>query len=497
MIVKRIKVHLHILLAIYTMDVHSSNLLPLEKVMEESIFNTARVRQSLLSLEKSQLEHRIYKKSLLPSLSLEMTPVAFRHSMRLMQSYYTGEYNNIEEYSNAANGKLVFSQYVKATGGTLLLGSGLSVLQEFSSKVSNFSSEPFYVKYTQELFGGRKKQRLQDKIASLKRKAALMQCCESVSIEQQRLLGLYMNAVISGSDRDFYLQVVRTDSILVSHALKRKALGKLTDYECQELELQELNDRASLARSSLETRSLVRQLEEELCACEIEVMAPDSHVLPPSILTEEAIELVRKNSCVASTYALEKTNQSLELHEVRQRNRFNASLGLMYGLNQYGKRLSASYSHPNQQQSISMTLSIPVFQFGIGNDRIRLAESELKRVILEHETAIEDNCRQVMKLVTEYNSSVRNVALDHQKFLVASSFCDKAITLFKTGKCTVTEVSRSHQMLLQARRDLFHSISEQFACYYRIRHLTMYDFMARKSLVDILSEKLNNETRKT
>ena len=96
MIVKRIKVHFLILLAICTMDVHSSNLLSLEKVMEVSIFNTARVRQSLLSLENSQLEHRIYKKSLLPSLSFEIAPVAFRHSMRLMQSYYTGEYNNIE-----------------------------------------------------------------------------------------------------------------------------------------------------------------------------------------------------------------------------------------------------------------------------------------------------------------------------------------------------------------------------------------------------------------
>lgn len=497
MIVKRIKVPLCVLLAIHAMNIYSRNPLTLEKVLEECVFKTARVRQSLLSLEKSQLEHRIYKKGLLPSLSLEMTPVSFRHSMRLMQSYYSGEYNNIEEFSNTASGKLMLSQYVKATGGTLSLGSGLGILQEFSSKVSNFSSEPLYIKYTQELLGGRKRHRLQNKVADLKQKVAIMQCCESVSTEQQRILGLYMDAYFCGRDRDFYLQTVKMDSILVIHAMKSKSFGKMTDYECQELVLQELDDRASMARISHDAHCRIRQLEEELRISEMEVMEPDTHALPSFILANEAIGLVRSNSRSASAYALEKTCQSLELHEARLKNHFNASLDLMYGLNQYGKKLSTSYSHPNQQQSVSMTLSIPVFQFGMGNDRVRLAEKELESVTLEQEMAMEENCRQIRELVTEYNDCVRDVALAHQKSLVAASLCDKATALFEAGKSTVAEVSRSQQRQMRVRRDLSNFIRKQFVCYYKIRHLTMYDFVSRKSLFDILTEKFNNGTRKT
>ena len=121
---------------------YAGHVVSLQEAIEVHVYNTMYVREKRLAYENSLLEYDNFKKSLLPSVSFNLTPVSFNHSMRLLQNYTNGEYSNVEEYSNTSSGNLSISQKIAATGGIISIGSSLNYLREFTSDNNSFC-QPF------------------------------------------------------------------------------------------------------------------------------------------------------------------------------------------------------------------------------------------------------------------------------------------------------------------------------------------------------------------
>lgn len=480
------KIFVITLFLVYAERLYSRDALTLDKAVYESVYRTRTVKMGRLAYKKALLEHGIYKKEQLPSLSFNLSPMSFTHFQRLLQGYDTGGYHNVEEYTNTTSGELVLSQKIKATGGTLSIGSGLSFLHEFSSKVDNFSSMPMYLKYSQNLLGGRKSVRLQDSAQWLKYKAAQRQFCTSVSAEQQRVVELYLSAFTQKMEVDFYIQAVKTDSSLLNDAKHRHLLGKMTEYEYMELELQSLENMVALRKSKGELFKATHRVEVELQIVDFELAMPDVGKLPTYIQEGYVTELARRNSHKTASLASKIADKMFDLHETKRKNHPNASISVMYGLNQYGNTLRTAYLRPNQQQALSVTMSIPIFQFGISRDWIKIAQAEYEASLLEQEEAWNDIAQQAHEEVFDYNCDMLNLDLARKKAALASRQYAFAVAEFKVGKCTGTELASSYRNNLQAQRDVVSSTCKLYADYYKIRHLTLHDFFLDKDLMDII-----------
>ena len=162
----------------------------LNDAINNYVYNTIYVRSKRLVLQNRLLEYENFKKSFFPALLLNLTPVSFIHSMRLLQNYNTGEYSNVEEFSNTSSGGITVSQKIAATGGVFTVGSSLSYLHEFTGNNNSFSTSPVYISYSQQLFGGGKNMSFERAISKLKNDVALKDFCTSVSTEQQKILNL-------------------------------------------------------------------------------------------------------------------------------------------------------------------------------------------------------------------------------------------------------------------------------------------------------------------
>ena len=450
------------------------------------VYNTAYVKRERLAFENTLIEYDIFKKSLLPSLSLNLAPVSFNHSMRLLQNYSTGEYCNIEEYSNTIYGGVNISQKVPLTGGLFMIGSNLSFLNEYSNKKQNFSSTPLYLSYTQPLFGGRKSMSIEKALYELRNNVAIKEFCTSVSAEQQKILALYLDAYSNKIDISIYSKMVNIGDSLLAHTKIRKEVGKVTDYEYNQVELQQLDNQIALEKALYAYQNSIRLLENELSLFEIELEELPKTNFPMHINGEKILELVHRNNPQYQKLEIEHLNAEYTLHLAKTSNRFNADISLSYGLNQYATSFKEVYHRPNQQQTASVTFNIPVFQWGVTRKKLKIAQNEYDEVLLEQEYAMKNFKKEIKDNVFEYNISRELIDIADRKYHLSTQQYLFASQKFKLGKIAAIELTNANKDVLQAKQNYISVLKSLFISYYKIRHITLYDFIENKDLADLI-----------
>lgn len=469
-----------------SMPVYAGHVVSLQEATEVHVYNTRYVQEKRLAYENSLLEYDNFKKSLLPSISLNLTPVSFNRSMRLLQNYTNGEYSNVEEYSNTSSGNVSISQKIAATGGMLSIGSSLSYLREFTSDNNSFSTSPMYLSYSQSLFGGRRNYLFERSISSLKHDMALKNYCASVSTEQQKILTLYLDAYSCKVDIDFYTQAVDIGDSLLMHAKIRKESGKITEYDYNQIELQQLDNKMELEKSLYAYDSSIRQLGNELQVQGIELDNLSIAEFPARIEEAVVMERISKNNPTYQSQELARLNAEYTLHQKRISNRFNANISLSYGLNQYAKTLREAYQHPDQRQSVSITLSIPMFQWGINRNKLKMAENDYESALLEQESTLDNFKEEIHDNVFNYNMSRELADVATRKYQLAGQQYSFAAARFRVGKIAAIELTNANKEYLQSKQNYLSVLGSLFVNYYKIRHLALYDFIEDKDMAEII-----------
>lgn len=480
-------------LLVSSMSVYAGHVVSLQEAVEVHVYNTRYVQKERLAYENSLLEYDNFKKSLLPSISLNMTLVSFNHSMRLLQNYTNGEYSNVEEFSNSSSGDLSISKKIAATGGMLSIGSSLNYLREFTSNNNSFCTSPMYFSYSQSLLGGRRNYLFERSISRLKHDMALKNFCASVSTEQQKILTLYLNAYSCKVDIDFYMQAVNIGDSLLMHAKIRKESGRITEYEYNQVELQQLNNQMELEKSRYAYEIAIRQLGNELLIQNIELDSLSAANFPIRIEEANALELISKNNPTYLNQELSRLNAEYTLYQKKLNNSINANISLCYGLNQYAKTLREAYRHPDQRQSVSITLSIPMFQWGINRNKVKMAENDYLSALLEQETSLENFKEEIYNNVFNYNMSKELAGVAYRKYELSGLQFSFAATKYCVGKIAAIELTNANKEYLKAKQSYLSVLKTLFVNYYKIRHLALYDFIKGKDMVEIIQNALFNK----
>lgn len=458
----------------------------LHDALNTHLYNTLNVQLHRKAYSNAMLEYKIYKKSLLPSIELSMTPISFNHSLKMLQNAVSGEYFNVEEFSNTTSVGLTIRQAINATGGVFSLGSALSYLGEFSTGVNSFSNSPLFANYSQKLFGGRKTLRYKNKISEKAYAVALKNYCAAITTEEQTILNLYLDAYSAKLDKEYYSRICSIGDTIMMYAKLRQEAGKITEYEANQIELQQLGNAVSLAKSEKEYTHAIRSLETELQLNGIDVCTPYENNLPQLIDCDEVIYLVKKNNPQYQNSELQRLNAEYTLHSTKVENCFNANISITYGLNQYARTLRASYIRPNQQQAASITLSIPIWEWGANRDRIKVAQNEYETTLLQQTAIMEQLNEQTLESVSSYNLCVKTVDIAKKRFILSQRQYEFAAIQFTLGKMSTTELTSVEDELLKAKQEYMSVQKELFIKYYQIRHLAMFDFIAKKDIIDMI-----------
>lgn len=474
------------------------NFISLSDALEGYVYNTVSVRKGILAYANSLLEYGMYKKSLLPAMELSLSPISFNHSMQLLQDYQTGERYNVAESFNCSVGGLKVSQRVIPTGGVLSLGTSLSWLRDFSNGNDNFTSSPLYVSYSQQALGGGRSLSYERQIQERTHSLAEMELCQEISMEQVQILNLYLDACLCKEDLGHYGHLREQNDTLAMLVSQKVELGKATRLELEELELQRQDNsiRYESARQGLLLST--RKLAEALGISELSVSELPDLKLPSFLSPDEVMMLYSENNPDNSRREIERLKMTRDVHETKVKNSPNATISVTYGLNQYGKKLGKAFERPNRQQQVIISMSIPMFQWGLGRDRKAKARNDMEILRLEHQGEMQKVACKVRQMVMEYNACRSLLENSRSHYRLRQRYHGISLSRYSLGKISWLDLMTARRELQKARQEYMTVLRNLYVGYFDIRHLTMYDFVRGQPLrANYLTVKRQKDEKRT
>lgn len=153
---RKIPLTLIVVLTVFLVCIKSYGQDTSREITLDEVVNVLSLKSSAAQIERFNYQNELlqfenYKKSFLPSLSLNFNPINFNRSLRLLQQPADGSYSYVEDYSNNSSAGISIRQKVAFTGGEINIGSNINYLNEFTRKRNSFSTTAFSIGYSQQV----------------------------------------------------------------------------------------------------------------------------------------------------------------------------------------------------------------------------------------------------------------------------------------------------------------------------------------------------------
>ena len=461
--------------------------LSLNEVISQAQSQSIAAMTAKYTFLSSYWSYRSYKASRLPSLNFSGNLLNFDRSMRLLQDYNTGEMRYLENYSLENTLGLSVKQNIAFTGGTLSLYSSLNRLDQFGdNRLKSYYSQPITLSYAQPLFSYNSF-KWAKKIEPKEFELAKRQYIESMEDVTLRAVNYFFSLVLSRTRYDIAVNNYANTCSLHNIAKQRLELGTITKDELLQLELRMLNDSLSINTTSLSLREQQMRLNSFLRLKEQTYVTPE---------VDESIPLVNVNYDLVLSKAL--ANSSFELnHEIQILNAdsdvarakadrgASASLNARFGLSQTGDKFSAAYANLLDQEVVGLNFSIPIFDWGMGKGRVKMAKARAEMVRSQIEQREIDFRHEIYTLIEQFTNQRNQCDVARRARNIADYRYAIAMDNFRQGKISVTEMNTAQSEKDSANQAYMSALSQFWQYYYELRGLTLYDFIHS---IDIVAE---------
>ena len=432
--------------------------------------------QARNTFESAWLSYRSYRASMLPTLSLSSSP-----SLNRSTNYVTlpdGSELFARSNSMRNNVSLDLSQNVWFTGGTISLSSNLSRLDQLGENPTHsYYSQPLQLSFSQSL-NGYNSFKWSRKTEPIEYRRARKQYADTMELVASQAAMVFFNLVSAQTELEIaQLNHAATDT-LYTYGLGRYNIGTITENELLQLELNKLNSETSIMSSQMSFDDAVDQLRNFLnltSDTQIEVVTTDSipHFTVP---LDQAMELARQNSPDIESLELSRLNSESNLAYAKSQAGFKASIYMRLGLAQTADELPESFRNLNDEQSVSVSISIPILDWGRARGRVKIAQNnlELTRMHIEqNEVSFE---KMVIRTVSQFNMQERQVDIARRTMQTAQHRYEVARHLYVSGNSTILDLNSAITAKDSAYRGYVSALSRYWQLYYTIRSLTAFDF---------------------
>ena len=149
---------------------------------------------------------------------------------------------------------------------------------------------------------------------------------------------------------------------------------------------------------------------------------------------------------------------------------------MQFGLSQTGRDLRSAYSHLVHQEYASISLSLPILDWGRGRGKVRVAKSQLALTQTQAEQGMNDFSQNVEKLVLQFNMQARKVHIAALTDKRAEKRHAVARKLYVMGRSSILDLNAAISEKNAARRSRISTLSTYWSLYYTLRSMTAYDF---------------------
>lgn len=453
--------------------------LSMDDVISQAVGNSVQSMAYRNGYAADYWEFRSFKASFRPFLNMSANLGGLNRSMVILQDYNTGNMAYRTNWSLTDEAQVSLTQNVPFTGGTISLATRFSRLDQYlPGRSVTYFTQPLYLSYSQSVRGFnsfRWDQRIKPRQHELSRREYM----ENMERVKASVVQAYWDYVSALDSYERSVEDYRESQRLYGLADRKFMMGTADRISVQQLELKLVEDSMTVS-----SRRLSLQMSHDaLCShmglddgTELE-LAPVFTIPDVTVAFDDVLGKVLGNS----SYSLSNEIRKLQARENVERSKASAglqsSVNLMVGLSGSDERLSRAVGKLQDQEIASVSISVPIVDWGEGQSRLRMARAHENMLANQLQQNLTDLRRELAVLVMEFNNMGNVCRLSRRAYDIAQDSYSDAISDFTQGRLTVTELNQIRAARDNARRNFIDNIAGFWKQYYRMRSITLWDYI--------------------
>lgn len=428
--------------------------------------------------QSSYWQHRTFKAGRLPALTLKMTPIQYN---RDFTKRYDSE-NNIDVYREQQSlhsyGNLSLTQNLDITGGTFFVDSELGYMRNFGdNKYSQFTTVPIRIGYSQALFGfnGFKWEK---KIEPLKYEKAKKQFLYNREEISESVIQYFFSLAMAQADYNLAKDNAASSDTMYIIGQERHKIASISQADLLTLKLDAINAKNSLSNAAVALKKAKYDFASFLNLnkdFDFDLELPD---VPRSInvSTEKALDYARDNN----PQYLDNQRQLLEaqrdVDKTKKSAMFDASISASIGFNQVANKFSDSYKNPLQQDVVSVSLTIPLIDWGVRRGKANMAKNNLNVTYISVQQNEQVLDQDIKITVNDFIIQLEMIDSAQEALEIANMAYNATKQRFIIGKADINSLTLSQNRQKEAQKNYINTLKNYWQNYYKLRKLTLFDF---------------------
>ena len=429
--------------------------------------------------------YRYYQANYLPSLTLTSQPYVNKEMNKITQADGTAMFIKQDQFG--ADLTLKVNQNIRWTGGSIFLKSTLNRLDELRGKTTAYSSQPLVIGYQQSLFGYNDL-KWDRRIEPLRYSEAKKQYAETLEIISATTCNYFFSLAAAQTELDMARQNFASADTLYSMAQGRYQIGTITENEMLQLEINRLSEETNVMNAEISLQEVMQTVRSYLGleqAIELRLVMPDS-VPQFEVPCGQAMQLALAGRPAPDYYQLIVKESESRLAGAKAQAGFKADLYMQFGLSQTGRDVSSSYSNLMHQEYVSVSLSLPLLDWGRGRGMVKVAKSQLALTHTQAQQGMDNFRQNVQKLVMQFNMQARKVHIASLTDRRAEQRYQVAKRLYVMGRNSILDLNSATNEKNSAKRNHISTLQTYWSLYYTLRSMTAYDFENNISITEEL-----------
>jgi outer membrane protein TolC len=429
-------------------------------------------------------QFRTYRAGRLPSLELSLTPAQYYHD--ITRRYDSGE--DIDIYRKQqyyyAYGMLSVEQNFDLLGGKFFLDTDLGYMRNFGANAySQYTAVPIRFGYSQDLLGYNPF-KWERKIEPLKYEKVKREFLYNVEQISETATEYFFQLAMAQAEYDLAKDNVASTDTLYRTGEQRYRIASITRADLLTLKLDAVNARNALQNADIALKRAMFGLASFLNfdkTTDIRIQLPGKPG-EMTISVEEALVKARENNPKFLNLRQQILEAEQTVDKTRRESLFNASFRASIGFNQVAERFGDVYLDPMRQDVVSISITIPLIDWGIRKGKYNIARNTLNVTHIstrQEELALEED---IIMTVGDFNIQQRLIVSAEEALDLAETAFSETKQRFIIGKADINSLTLSLNRQQTARRSYISALKNYWLSYYKIRKLTLFDFIQKTSL---------------
>ena len=438
--------------------------------------------------QSSYWQYRRYKADFLPRVSLNATLPQYSNATQRITND-EGQDIFVNQNQSRIEAGLSINQKVPFTGGQFFVSSQLERIDRFGNdEATNYSLVPFSINYFQgSLFYNEYKwDRKIEPLRYEESKRNIIENMERISLTTcMRYFGLLKAQVTL----EIAKKNLSNQDTLIQIAKGRFKIGKIAENELLQMELSHL-----ISKNNVTTNTILLKKTSQDLARFLELNTESIELVVPEKLQEFGVDVAKALSEAGNNrksvieFRRRRLEAEQDLAEVKGSNRLQMTLRANFGLNRRAEEYDVLFQDYDQQQNISLNLSLPIFDWGVSKSRRKMAEADLSLVENDIKQEKQEFEQEIYLHTLNWSSQRDFLATAERAQEIALKRYEITKKRYVLGKITITDLNIAQQEKDRAVIDYLNSLEKFWVDYYTLRRLTLYDFAVDEKITieDIL-----------